>query len=726
MDKFESLKVREEASGRDAAPEEAGDGFQLVTHGKKKKKGASGGHEGGSDGSDATLGSGSARAWTKDKAAAPGTKAKVPFHDPSIPRPQDVYGIIVDNYNPFKHVWLERSKDDTRPVHPLEKLTAEQFVDRNVPESEPVKPADLKDTPFTLIEDQKGLLELSKKLKSVTEFAVDLEHNQYRSFQGLTCLMQISTRTEDFIVDTLKLRIYVGLLLREHFKDPTKRKVMHGADRDIMWLQRDFHIYVCNLFDTGQASRVLQMERNSLEHLLHHFCGVKANKEYQNADWRSRPLPDEMIKYAREDTHYLLYIYDLMRMRLQRESTRENDLLLEVQKRSNDICLQFYERELLTDTSYLHIYGLQEHELSAKQLAVVAALHGWRDGIARQEDESTGYILPNKALIEIDAGHLKRIVKSKYPFVESNLDEIVFRVWNALEYSYAFERIADQLKEERLEQLALKSVQASDNMSPLGADNDRSNLDSADQTSVASQQTANVNFTSGSRAGFISEAALIGSMHLEDKTGAVSSSEAKTSQTISGLTGKTNMEVVSNNRYQQATLQELKRPTALGALRGSSTYGRQSDMFGGFSNEQGGSNVEEFKSAVHPFQQFSGGVKHSTAIAPTESLYPNQGMHNDNAWIQSTQMNEVMQLSNTTYYPQFPGYSTEAVGNHYESEGMQSSGFLSGFEPGFLSLNQRSTGTVQPPGRNKEGSFHNAMRRQSFPPSGNRNDSTYQ
>jgi exosome complex exonuclease RRP6 len=146
----------------------------------------------------------------------------------------------------------------------------------------------------------------------------------------LTCLMQISTRTEDFVVDTLKLRIYIGLYLKEHFKDPTKRKVMHGADRDIMWLQRDFHIYVCNLFDTGQASRVLQMERNSLEHLLRHFCGVTANKEYQNADWRSRPLSDEMIKYAREDTHYLLYMYDLMRLRLQKESTSDNDLLLEV------------------------------------------------------------------------------------------------------------------------------------------------------------------------------------------------------------------------------------------------------------------------------------------------------------------------------------------------------------------------------------------------------------
>lgn len=32
-------------------------------------------------------------------------------------------------------------------------------------------------------------------------------------------------------------------------------QVMHGADRDIVWLQRDFGIYVCNMFDTGQVCR---------------------------------------------------------------------------------------------------------------------------------------------------------------------------------------------------------------------------------------------------------------------------------------------------------------------------------------------------------------------------------------------------------------------------------------------------------------------------------------
>ncbi|OQU91828.1 hypothetical protein SORBI_3001G253100 [Sorghum bicolor] len=279
------------------------------------------------------------------------------------------------------------------------------------------------------------------------------------------------------------------------------------------------------------------MERNSLEHLLLHFCGVTAKKEYQNADWRSRPLPDEMIKYAREDTHYLLYIYsyDLMRQRLQRESTFENDLLLEVHKRSNEICLQFYEKELLTDTSYLHIYGLQEHELDAKQLAVVAALHEWRDSIARQEDETKQ--------MPTDVGHLKRIVKSKCPYVESNLELIAYTVWNALKYSYAFEGIAEQLKKERLEQLALKSGQASDEVTPLDADIDRSNFDSSDQS-------ANINVASGSGAGFMSEAALISSIHLEDKTQTISS--VKTSETLSGLIRLVNKDVLSNNIHQQA------------------------------------------------------------------------------------------------------------------------------------------------------------------------------
>ncbi|MED6135925.1 Protein RRP6-like 2, variant 2 [Stylosanthes scabra] len=339
------------------------------------------------------------------------TKPKVSFHLATVRKPQDVYDIAVNNANvPFEHIWLEKSEDGQRFIHPLEKYSYLEFVDKNIEDLVPMKPPALECTPFKLVEDVKGLKELAAKLRAADEFAVDLEHNQYRSFQGLTCLMQISTRTEDFIVDTLKLRVHVGPYLREVFKDATKKKVLHGADRDIVWLQRDFGIYVCNMFDTGQASRVLKLERFSLQYLLQHFCGVTANKEYQNADWRQRPLPDVMIRYGREDTHYLLYIFDQLRIKLfalSKESESSENPLVEVYKRSYDVCKQLYAKELLTADSYLRIYGLLGAGFNAQQLAAVSGLNEWRDILARSEDESTGFILPNKVLLEIDACYHK-------------------------------------------------------------------------------------------------------------------------------------------------------------------------------------------------------------------------------------------------------------------------------------------------------------------------------
>jgi len=68
--------------------------------------------------------------------------------------------------------------------------------------------------------------------------------------------MQISTRTQDFLVDTLALRPHLHLL-NSSFANPAIVKVLHGADSDVVWLQKDFGVYLVNLFDTGQAARIL-------------------------------------------------------------------------------------------------------------------------------------------------------------------------------------------------------------------------------------------------------------------------------------------------------------------------------------------------------------------------------------------------------------------------------------------------------------------------------------
>jgi exosome complex exonuclease RRP6 len=61
-------------------------------------------------------------------------------------------------------------------------------------------------------------------LRKTTEIAVDLEHHSYRSYGGFLCLMQISTREADWVIDTLALREELTEL-NEIFADPKIIKV---------------------------------------------------------------------------------------------------------------------------------------------------------------------------------------------------------------------------------------------------------------------------------------------------------------------------------------------------------------------------------------------------------------------------------------------------------------------------------------------------------------------
>ncbi|XP_042457875.1 protein RRP6-like 1 [Zingiber officinale] len=634
MDEFKRLREAEEAGGKPTPMELEEAGFELVYGKKKKKIGGSLNTE--KDETFSASGSSTVvNVAMKDKRTTAG-RSKVPFHIRTIPRPQYEYKIIVNNKNqPFDHVWLETSSDGSRFIHPLEKFSIVDFVDRKC-DGEPIQPLPLEGTPFKLVEGVNDLKMVAAKLQGVDEFAVDLEHNQYRSFQGLTCLMQISTRAEDFVIDTLKLRIHIGPHLREVFKDPSKRKIMHGADRDIIWLQRDFGIYVCNLFDTGQASRVLQMERNSLEYLLNHFCGVNANKEYQNADWRLRPIPAEMLKYAREDTHYLFFIYDQMKRRLLAESSDGNDLLLEVYKRSGEICMQLYEKELYTETSFLNIYGLAYIDLNAEQLAVAAGLCQWRDSIARAEDESTGYILPNKTLLEIarlmptTSGKLCRLLKSKHPFVECHLLSVIEIIKRSIANSSSFEGIAEQLKEKRLEanmevNINTRSVPASDVlMEPTSSEHVDQSRNIATEASVETVKTVEHDMDvveecpkqsiQSPRSG--STSAIV----MEQENNVLPLSGIQCLLTQPEITENFDKETRDNKVIEHlpqkqggiASVQLLKKPTqAFGALFGASSFGKKlsSDKVGLTSQDKNVNKVKEIKFSVAlPFHSFSGGV----------------------------------------------------------------------------------------------------------------------
>ena len=253
-------------------------------------------------------------------------------------------------------------------------------------------------TPCTWVDTNAALQQLRARLVTVSEFAIDLECHAFRTYRGFVCLMQISTREEDFLIDTLELRSSLHVL-NDSFTDPRIAKVMHGADSDVIWLQRDFGLYLVGLFDSGQAMRVLEFQSFALAHLLKHYCGVTANKSLQMADWRLRPLTDEMATYAREDTHYLLYIYDRMRADL-----APSGRCLAVWQRSAELCRQAYKTPQFDPDGHTTLARRQNVQLNSSQMAVLQALYAWRDVFAREEDESPDYVLPKHQLFRLATG----------------------------------------------------------------------------------------------------------------------------------------------------------------------------------------------------------------------------------------------------------------------------------------------------------------------------------
>jgi len=93
----------------------------------------------------------------------------------------------------------------------------------------------LDDTEFLYVDSVENLKILTDHLKEkeVKEIAIDLEAHSMRSYQGILCLMQVSTRVKDFIVDLISLREHIGDAFRSIMDDPSKIKILHGADSDI-------------------------------------------------------------------------------------------------------------------------------------------------------------------------------------------------------------------------------------------------------------------------------------------------------------------------------------------------------------------------------------------------------------------------------------------------------------------------------------------------------------
>jgi len=149
---------------------------------------------------------------------------------------------------------------------------------------------------------------ICKALRDHPRIAVDTESNSLYAYQEKVCLIQISSPTDDYLIDPFEIQDLSPI--GDLFQNDKQEKIFHASEYDLICLQRDYGFSFRNIFDTMIAARILGNTRVGLDSLLEKYFEISLNKKYQRANWGIRPLPKEMLDYARLDTHHLFTLRD--------------------------------------------------------------------------------------------------------------------------------------------------------------------------------------------------------------------------------------------------------------------------------------------------------------------------------------------------------------------------------------------------------------------------------
>lgn len=246
-------------------------------------------------------------------------------------------------------------------------------------------------TPVTYLDTDKDVAEFFRAIDGTRELAVDTEGASFHRFVDRVYLLQVSTRERHAVVDPLAIAepAALGTLLA----DANVEVVFHDADYDLRLLRQDYGWRVRRLFDTRVAAQLVGIRQFGLAALLEANFGVKLDKKHQRADWSMRPLSDDMLEYAMQDTMHLLALRDVLRDALANRG------------RTAWAAEEFERLETLDrtpespDEGFLRIKGARD--LSRRQLGILRELTRWRDTAAAAVDRATFRVIGNEPLIAI-------------------------------------------------------------------------------------------------------------------------------------------------------------------------------------------------------------------------------------------------------------------------------------------------------------------------------------
>jgi len=273
---------------------------------------------------------------------------------------------------------------------------------------------------------EEALVDLSRE----PLLAVDTEAASFHRYHDRVYLIQLSSRDRTIIVDPLAAGdlAQLGRMLA----DPGTEIVFHDADYDLRLLDQQYGFRAAHLFDTRVAAQLLNEPGIGLAALLEKYLGVALDKRFQRADWSTRPLSQDMLRYAAADTRHLLVLRDILRERLVERgrlswAEEEFALLEQVRWAAGDD----------GEPGFLRVKGAKA--LRGRSLAALRELYQWRDETAARSDRAAFRIINTEPLLEIaktlptDAAGLRAIRGIGTELVERRGREMLAAVQRALD-----------------------------------------------------------------------------------------------------------------------------------------------------------------------------------------------------------------------------------------------------------------------------------------------------
>ena len=239
-----------------------------------------------------------------------------------------------------------------------------------------------------MIETSNALAELVARIAQTDRLGVDTEADSLHCYREKVCLVQIGLPDADELVDPLaelNLSPLLDALSRTEI-------VLHGADFDLRMLYRLGLDPPGTVFDTVIAARLTGAAKFSYSALVAEHFGVTLSKGSQKADWARRPLAPTIAQYARDDTHFLLPLAELLERRL--EALGRLAWLEQSCQRAIAAARVVRQRDPQTEW---RVRGSQT--LGPRASAVLRALWHWREDEARAVDRPPFHILSVEDLV---------------------------------------------------------------------------------------------------------------------------------------------------------------------------------------------------------------------------------------------------------------------------------------------------------------------------------------